>query len=412
MKKNWAKKLAWAWLLFCGLNAIFCRFIANERPLWLQHEGKSYFLALEQPGESLARHSPNLDALQRGNRWHTLSTAQSTFAPIPFSAGKFWQDSPGQLLPPGSQHPARPARYRHWLGTDAFGRDVAAAFVHGSRVAILTGLWASSLSLFLGLLFGCTAGYFGDNRLYLSRYSIFFGLFSLPFAYFCGFIALQWPLQEQADARAWATSLGLFAMTISVFLLLGRGLAQKWAFMRKKICVPADMILMRFTEIVNSVPRLMLIIATAALWKDKGSMFWAIITIIGLFGWTGVARFARAELLKVRENHYVEAAKGLGLRDWTVFRRHALPNIFAPIKLVVTIGIGTAIAIEASISFLGYGDPAFNGATWGGLLNAYRDDTQAWWLLLVPFCGICFTLLSLQEISENTSTSLENHIVR
>jgi peptide/nickel transport system permease protein len=399
MKHSWSKRLAWSWLLFCGTLALFGGLIAHERPLWLRFEGESYFPASQSlwDGPDAPLDNPILEKMRLENRWHELPQGDVWRAPIPFSAGKFWQDSPGALLPPGSTHPNRPSRYIHWLGTDGMGRDVAAAFVNGAHVALLTGLWASALAILLGLLVGSIAGYFGDNRLYVARYAPVFGLLALPFAYFYGFVARQG--QASAGVLWWATGLCIFAAVCVIFAYLGRAFAWKIHFLQKKVRVPADMLLMRFAEIVNAIPRLMLVVAVAALWQDKGNAFYGIITIIGLFGWTGVARYARAELLTVRESNYVTAARGLGLSNWTILRRHALPNILGPIKVAAILGIGASIMLEAGISFLGYGDASMDGATWGSLLNGYRSNTQAWWLLAVPFSGICLTMLALEEVS-------------
>jgi peptide/nickel transport system permease protein len=128
--------------------------------------------------------------------------------------------------------------------------------------------------------------------------------------------------------------------------------------------------------------------------------------LIGAFGWTGVAKYVRAELLKVRALDYITAARGLGLSEWRVLWKHALPNTLRPIYISVAFGVGNAVLLEAYLSFLGFGGSSFKGVSWGSLFlngNSTANPIETWWVTFFPGLMIFLTVLSLNRIGEALS---------
>jgi peptide/nickel transport system permease protein len=113
-----------------------------------------------------------------------------------------------------------------------------------------------------------------------------------------------------------------------------------------------DQVLMRFTDIILSIPPLLLIIVFISL---VGPGLGSVIAVIGLVYWPQTARLVRGQLLSLRESEYVTAARVVGVKDREIILRHMLPNIFGPLTVVATFGIASAILLEASLSFLGLG---------------------------------------------------------
>jgi peptide/nickel transport system permease protein len=96
---------------------------------------------------------------------------------------------------------------------------------------------------------------------------------------------------------------------------------------------------------------------------------------------------------------FMLAAKSLGLPNWRIFFRHALPNILTPLLVAAIFGVAQCILLEAGISFIGIGLPA-EQVTWGTMLNQARSNFSAWWLALFPGLMIFLTVISLNKISE------------
>ena len=121
--------------------------------------------------------------------------------------------------------------------------------------------------------------------------------------------------------------------------------------------------------------------------------------IIGLTAWTGIARLTRAEFLRVSTMEYIQAAKSLGISEFRIIFKHALPNALAPALVAIAFGVASAILIESSLSFLGIGVPP-STVTWGSLLNLGREQFTAWWLLVFPGLAIFITVTVYNLLGE------------
>jgi peptide/nickel transport system permease protein len=158
-----------------------------------------------------------------------------------------------------------------------------------------------------------------------------------------------------------------------------------------------DMLASRLIEVVMCIPTLVLILALVA-FVEKPSI-WKTMAIIGLTGWTGIARLARAEFLRLRSSEFVMAARAAGAGPLRIMLRHILPNALAPVLVPITFGIASAILIESSLSFLGFGPPP-PSVSWGSLLNDARSNLQMWWLVVFPGVAIFLTVLSYNLVGE------------
>ena len=381
-------------------------FLANGRPLYCRINGEIFYPGLRTAwhGEDRPYGHPVLDQIRQNFMWRRYNYEAALFAPIPFSPGELpmTPDTTVKQALPGSVHPGPNARFRHWLGTDDEGYDVAAGLVGGARIAILTGAMATCLSFGIGIVLGAIAGFWGDNRLRIRRGQLWLVLLSLPFAWFYTSAFMQ---NDPAIANIWllwSVATGIFFAIVAVFGFLGKHLLRTPYFQQFAV-FPADLVVMRLTELFSSMPALLVIVAFAAMLKTQTQTLWPMIVLIGAFSWPDIARFVRGELLRVRELDFVTAARGMGLNEWRILLRHALPNALRPTLTIFAFGVGSAIMLEAALSFLGYGDNNLHGATWGSLLQNARSSPQLWWICLPPGLAICLTLLALNLIGEALS---------
>jgi peptide/nickel transport system permease protein len=130
-----------------------------------------------------------------------------------------------------------------------------------------------------------------------------------------------------------------------------------------------------------------------------------LVIIIGLIRWTSIAKFIRAELLKIRTLGYIEAGKALGFSEYRLMIYHAIPNALHPVIISFAFGIASSILIESSLSFLGIG-VAPEAVTWGSMLEVARNDFSAWWLAVFPGITIFISVITFNLIGEGLSDAL------
>lgn len=159
----------------------------------------------------------------------------------------------------------------------------------------------------------------------------------------------------------------------------------------------ADTVVMRFTDAMLSIPALFLVIAALTF---LGTTVAGLVIAIGATSWMGLARLVRGELLSIREQTYVEAARALGTPPLRVFRRHALPHVLPTVVVSATFGIGTAILMESALSFLGFGVQPPT-ASWGNMLTnaqSYLHSTP--WLAVYPGVMILVTVVAVNALGD------------
>jgi peptide/nickel transport system permease protein len=158
-----------------------------------------------------------------------------------------------------------------------------------------------------------------------------------------------------------------------------------------------DLALSRVIEVMLCFPLLFLLLALAALLPPSPL---TVILAIGLTTWAGDARYARAEVLKIKELDYARAARAAGASTPRILVRHLLPNALPPLIVSAAFGVGWAILAEASLSFLGVGLPA-PAVSWGGILSAAPTYIEeAWWLALFPGLALFLTVAAYNLLAE------------
>jgi peptide/nickel transport system permease protein len=165
-----------------------------------------------------------------------------------------------------------------------------------------------------------------------------------------------------------------------------------------------DLIIMRLVDIMLCIPTFFLILAVIALLEPN---IINIMVIIGLTSWMGVARLVRAEILSLKEREFIQAARAIGASDLRIIVTHLLPNSLAPVLVSATLGIGAAILIESSLSFLGIGvQPPI--PSWGNILTEGKSTLGiAWWLTVFPGLAILITVLGYNLLGEGLRQALE-----
>lgn len=233
--------------------------------------------------------------------------------------------------------------WQHPFGTDLNGRDLLYRVLEGARISLLVGICAASVSLFIGTSYGLISGFAGGK---------------------------------------------------------------------------IDSLMMRLLEILQSVPRLIIILvlinafdAHFKQWIAQKNLLWLIgysrivilVVALGFIEWLTMARIVRGQVLVLKEQQFVLAARSLGQSNWKIICKHLLPNLTGVIVVYLTLTIPAVILDESFLSFLGLGIQAPQ-SSWGTLLS---DGAQVinplrsnWWLLVCPALVMSTTLLSLNLIGD------------
>ncbi len=161
-----------------------------------------------------------------------------------------------------------------------------------------------------------------------------------------------------------------------------------------------DLMLYRIVEVFMAVPVLFLLIVAVAVLPTEWRNTYVMMAIIGCFTWTNMARYTRAEFLKLRNQDFVQAARAVGLPLRSILFRHMLPNGVAPVLVDTSFSIAAAINIEAVLSYLNLGP--IGQASWGKLLSSAisAEGEFKWWLAVFPGLAIFLTVLAYNLIGE------------
>jgi peptide/nickel transport system permease protein len=191
--------------------------------------------------------------------------------------------------------------------------------------------------------------------------------------------------QLLAGARI-AFMVGVSAAFMSVFL--GTTVGMTAGYMGKTL----DTFLMRLADMIMVMPTLLMILILASLFGQLN--IWIIVLIIAVFRWPGVSRIIRAQTLSLKQRPFIDAARVAGASHFRIIFRHIMPNVLPLSFLYMTFRVTSAITIEASLSFLGFGDPGT--VSWGMMLQwvwktGHMFSAPYW--LLPP--GLCISLITL-----------------
>jgi oligopeptide transport system permease protein len=218
---------------------------------------------------------------------------------------------------------------RHWLGTDALGRDQLVRILWGCRISLLVGVAASLVSVIIGVLWGATAGYAGGT---------------------------------------------------------------------------ADSMMMRFVDILYTVPFIPLVIVMTVLF---GRNFLLVFVAIGAVSWLDIARIVRGQTLSLKQREFIEAARALGVRTPTMIIRHLVPNLIGVVIIYATLTVPTVILFEAFLSFLGLGVHA-PLASLGSLVSDGADHLQSQpYLLTAPAVLLALIIACFSYLGDGLRDALD-----
>ena len=200
--------------------------------------------------------------------------------------------------------------------------------------------------------------------------------------------AATWPRAGARRARVAGGGAAAAGISLGIGVLVGAAAGYFGGWL--------DDVLVRLTELVQTIPTFLLVIVIVAIGQPSARM---IVLAIGAASWPVIARLVRAEFRALREAEFVQAARSQGFGDaWIIFRE-ILPNALPPVVVTSSVLVATAILMESALSFLGMGDP--NVVSWGSMIGEGREHLRtAWYLAAAPGVAIILTVLSLNLVGD------------
>jgi len=207
-------------------------------------------------------------------------------------------------------------------------------------------------------------------------------------------------------------TIGIASMTLSV--IIGTIMGAISGFYGGII----DNIIMRFADILMSIPSLPLLIILSALmseWKiPQQYRLYIVMLMLSLVGWPGLARLIRGQILSLKEQSFMDAAEVLGLSDRTKIFSHLIPNTIPLLIVIATLGVAGAILTESALSFLGLGVTPPT-ASWGNMIdaaNSFMDFQKRPWLWIPPGAALLFTVISINLMGDGLRDALDPKMKR
>lgn len=158
-----------------------------------------------------------------------------------------------------------------------------------------------------------------------------------------------------------------------------------------------DRVVMAVADALLAIPRLILLLLCAALWRPGA---WTVIVVLAITGWMSVARLVRAEVMALANRPFVEGARAAGAGPWRTLVRHVLPNALGPALVALTLGVGNAMLLESGLAFLGLGVQPPT-PSWGNMIAGGRDlIVIAPWVALAPGLALVATVLACTVLGD------------
>ena len=241
----------------------------------------------------------------------------------------------------------------HWMGTDALGRDIATRVLYGGRMSLLVGLAATGVALIIGVAYGGISGWIGGRTdAFLMRFVDV--LYAFPFIVF------------------------VILLNVAVGEVVKHWLAtQSW-----------------------------LTVEQANRWRGQAELL-ILFAAIGAVEWLTMARVVRAQVLALRNQEFITAARAYGARTPRLLLRHVLPNVIGPVIIYASLTVPGVMLLEATLSFLGLGiQPP--SASWGTLIaDGAREIESSPWMLIFPGTFFSLTLLALNFLGDGLRDALD-----
>ena len=195
-------------------------------------------------------------------------------------------------------------------------------------------------------------------------------------------------------------TVGVFA--VALYTLIGSFLGALAGYFGGLV----DQIIMRLTDTLLSIPALLMVMIFVSI---IGPSLTSVIVVIGLLQWPRTCRLIRGQILAIREEEFVTAARAIGSNTVRIILRHILPNAFGPLTVLSTFGVANAILLEATLSFLGLGvrPPT---PSWGGMLNEAQSPavlSSLPWLWMSPGLAIAMTVLAVNFIGDGLRDAVD-----
>jgi len=266
----------------------------------------------------------------------------------------------------------------HFFGTAEGQLDIYYGCIWGTRTAFRIGVLVVAIALAIGIVTGALAGYYGGI---IDEVLMRFTDIVLAFPGLILAMALVIALP-----RAWPMDIGFLGLAIAIllaFMLIGRFLKLQgiWTFMLGLLGFSTFIIM--YVWALGTPPIYMTRVYLTNL--DK------VLIALALVGWPGYTRVIRGEILRVRQEDYVEAAKAIGCSDFRILRKHVLPNSIYSVVIMASLDIGAIVLTAAALSFLGIGAPV-GYADWGQMISFARNwiwagienPWQYWYTFTIP----------------------------
>jgi len=194
-------------------------------------------------------------------------------------------------------------------------------------------------------------------------------------------------------------SLGVGLLAVLISIALGVTVGALAGYGRG----PVALALLGLTDFALAVPRIVLLLLLAALWRPSTAL---VIVVLGLTGWMSVARLVHGEVRALAARPFVEGAVASGARRLRVLVRHILPNAVTPVIVAAALGVGNAITLEASLSFLGLGVQPPT-ASWGNMIASGRDVlVNAPWVASAPGAALVLVVVACTLLGDAVRDSM------